>query len=266
MMFRISSKIVTAAAAASLLVAGIASVRVSVTHDEISEKHNMGRTRVPFAHVRKEPLKAVSIGSAEVAPDPSSLEEAPHVSPDSVRGQPVFSRVENRVSRDAVLDRRLVGTPRHHTDHRVSSQSPRPHASRLRIARLVVRSTASFSISPAVSDREPGKQPATRQDEPSIHAPLDKPRLPIAFSLPEDVSSPGSREEELIYQNQLSFSNDLNPPDHPPDPASETYANRWRVAVESHDDFLRRTLGWDRFNRLSALAAQKVYQEAHGSP
>lgn len=87
-------------------------------------------------------------------------------------------------------------------------------------------------------------------------------RQPIAFTLPDGVTTPESKEDSLIHATQLSFSEILST--GAPDPASPEYADRWRIAVESHDDFLRRTLGWDRFNQLSALAAQKAHQESIG--
>ncbi len=128
----------------------------------------------------------------------------------------------------------------------------------------IEKSTDSLLVSRMKLDRNRGNSSDPASDDKVKPAPVQKPKPPIVFSLPDEVSPPGSREEALIYEAKLSFSNDLNPPDQPLDPASETYANRWRVSVESHDDFLRRTLGWERFNQLSALAAQRAYQEAQG--
>lgn len=40
------------------------------------------------------------------------------------------------------------------------------------------------------------------------------------------------------------------------DPESPEYFNRWRSALNLADEHLRIAVGWDRYNRLSALAAQ----------
>lgn len=88
--------------------------------------------------------------------------------------------------------------------------------------------------------------------------PPDERKLPIAFALPDETPIPGTTEDILIHSTQLSFSESLEA--YASDPANPEYPAKWKAAVESHDDFLRRTLGWERFNQLSAIAAQHAYQ------
>lgn len=91
----------------------------------------------------------------------------------------------------------------------------------------------------------------------STRAPSEPARLPVAVAVARIGVIPGSPEDEAIYQAQLAFGEEMAAAP-PADLASPEYARQWRRATESNDDFLRRTLGWDRFNRLSALAAQQT--------
>jgi len=45
------------------------------------------------------------------------------------------------------------------------------------------------------------------------------------------------------------------------DPGSADYFDRWQVAAQRSDDFLRAMLGWSAFNTLSAEAARLTYEQ-----
>lgn len=115
----------------------------------------------------------------------------------------------------------------------------------------------------ATSTADTGSSTTSQQpDRGSV--PPEPSKLPIAFSLPEMDAEPGSLEEVIIRQAQQDFADEMAAsPDG--DPASPGYADHWKRAVVSHDDYLRSSLGWEQFNRLSALAGQRVHT-ASASP
>jgi hypothetical protein len=80
-------------------------------------------------------------------------------------------------------------------------------------------------------------------------------KQPVVFSIPEDIVIPDTAEEKAIHQAQQDFSDALTAV-NAPSVTSPEYQELWEKSVERHDDYLRRTLGWDRFNQLSAIAAQ----------
>jgi hypothetical protein len=105
-------------------------------------------------------------------------------------------------------------------------------------------------LSSSVPQPDHDAPPPSTQQEPA--------RLPIAFSLPELPAEPGSPEEGIIHQAQQDFADEMAAaPDA--DPASPAYAEHWKRAASAHDEYLRRTLGWDKFNQLSAIASQRTH-------
>lgn len=94
-----------------------------------------------------------------------------------------------------------------------------------------------------------------------VPAAVNQPVKPsIAFALSDATVKLDPLEEEVIYLAQQSFADEMkSSPDA--DPTSPEYAAHWKRAVETHDDYLRRTLGWDKFNHLSALASQRNTEE-----
>jgi hypothetical protein len=264
-MFRIPISI---AAAASLLSAGVAAVFISKTGNEPADSRNIrhcrtlsnqqGTERNAATPAAVKALVTIDAVTTDESSSAGSFYQPHHTTP---TGPHLGDRVNGGTS---VVSQRPIRSARRSRMRSVANQHTRSDARNSLPYETIEKSAASRMIPQMERDHNRGGTSDTTSDGTPRPAPVHTPRLPIAFSLPDNASSPGSREEELIYETKLRFSNDLNPPDQTQDPASETYASRWRVSVESHDDFLRRTLGWERFNQLSALAAQRAYQEAHG--
>lgn len=75
-----------------------------------------------------------------------------------------------------------------------------------------------------------------------------------------DVSQCSPPEQSAIRASQETFAAAIAAaPDQ--DPASPAYADYWNDALNRQQEQLRITLGWDRYNRLSALAAQSSQSE-----
>ena len=72
-----------------------------------------------------------------------------------------------------------------------------------------------------------------------------------------DISQCSPPEQSAILASQENFAaNVAAAPDQ--DPASPSYADYWNDAFNRQQEQLRITLGWDRYNQLSALAAQSA--------
>lgn len=95
----------------------------------------------------------------------------------------------------------------------------------------------------------------------SASVPQEPVKSPVAFAILESQAELGSFEGEVIYRAQQSFADEMKS-SPVTDPASPEYAAHWKRAVEAHDDYLRRTLGWDKFNQLSALAGRRSHEES----
>lgn len=105
------------------------------------------------------------------------------------------------------------------------------------------------------------KRAETRMSDIMAAAPREPVKSPVAFAIPETGVPLDPLEEEVIHTAQQSFADEMkSAPVN--DPASHEYASHWQRAVEAHDDYLRRMLGWDKFNQLSALAGQRSYAES----
>lgn len=100
---------------------------------------------------------------------------------------------------------------------------------------------------------------------PAVSIPPETIKPPIAFALPEHHAEPDSLEAEVIHQTQQGFADEMTSGANP-DPASPEYAEHWKRAAEAHDDRLRRLLGWEAFNRLSAAANRQTVPVAAPNP
>lgn len=86
---------------------------------------------------------------------------------------------------------------------------------------------------------------------------VEEAKLPIALALPESTMTQLSpHEQSAIQQVQQRFTQDISASPSQ-NPESPEYFSYWKSAQARQDEQLRITLGWDRFNRLSALAAQQ---------
>jgi hypothetical protein len=85
---------------------------------------------------------------------------------------------------------------------------------------------------------------------------IEKAPVPVAVAVPSlDTSLLSPEERTAVQQVGDSFAASIaaSPTQDPDSPA---YFNYWKSAAYLHDEQLRITLGWESFNRLSALAAQ----------
>jgi hypothetical protein len=85
---------------------------------------------------------------------------------------------------------------------------------------------------------------------------IEEARIPVARAIPDlDISRFSPREQSAIRSLLDSFARAVAAAPSQ-DPDSPEYFNCWKSAVRLHDEQLRITLGWDRYNLLSALAAR----------
>ncbi len=116
---------------------------------------------------------------------------------------------------------------------------------------LETRSKESYGHTPAPVSL------AGQESQPPPIALVEEAKLPIALALPEStVTQLSPQEQSAIHQVQQRFTQDISasPSQNPETPE---YFSYWKSAQFRQDEQLRLTLGWDRFNRLSAIAAQK---------
>lgn len=100
--------------------------------------------------------------------------------------------------------------------------------------------------------------PANQESQPPATVFVEEAKLPIALALPESVVTQLSPQEQTEIQRvQDSFTQDISASPSQ-DPETPEYFSYWKSARFRQDEQLRITLGWDRFNRLSALAAQHM--------
>jgi hypothetical protein len=98
---------------------------------------------------------------------------------------------------------------------------------------------------------------AVQESQPPPTALVEEAKLPIALALPEStVNQLSPQEQSAIQRVQESFTQDISVSPSQ-DPETPEYFSYWKSAQARQDEQLRITLGWDRFNRLSALAAQQ---------
>jgi hypothetical protein len=91
------------------------------------------------------------------------------------------------------------------------------------------------------------------------------PRLPVAFFIPAGTDArPAAREEKLVNDAQQSFADEMNTELEVAGPEAPEYATRWQKAAADHDEYLRSSLGWERFNELSETALGNVSLERKG--
>lgn len=96
------------------------------------------------------------------------------------------------------------------------------------------------------------------QSLPAQTSQIEEAKLPIALILPETtLAQLTPQEQAIIEQVQQTFAQEISTSPSQ-DPESPEYFSYWRSAQSKQDDQLRIMLGWDGFNRLSALAAQKM--------
>ena len=82
--------------------------------------------------------------------------------------------------------------------------------------------------------------------------------MPVAVAIPDlDVTAFTPQEQSVIHDLRDSFMDSIAAAPSQ-DPASPEYFDCWKSAARLHDEQLRITLGWDRFNRLSAVAARNA--------
>jgi hypothetical protein len=85
---------------------------------------------------------------------------------------------------------------------------------------------------------------------------MEEARMPVATTLRDiDFAEFTLLEQSTIRGLQDHFTNTIAAASSQ-DPDSPAYFNYWKSAACLHDEQLRITLGWESFNRLSALAAQ----------
>jgi hypothetical protein len=98
---------------------------------------------------------------------------------------------------------------------------------------------------------------AVQESQPHPPALVEEAKLPIALALPEStVTQLSPQEQSAIQQVQQRFTQDISASPSQ-DPETPEYFSYWKSAQFRQDEQLRITLGWDRFNRLSAIAAQQ---------
>lgn len=93
--------------------------------------------------------------------------------------------------------------------------------------------------------------PAIAAGQPVVEEALP----PLSLAVPDEVYDTLTKtEQETIRSQGEKFVDSIHQsPDA--DPESPAYFDHWKSARRLHDEHLRITLGWDRFNQLSAAAA-----------
>lgn len=87
---------------------------------------------------------------------------------------------------------------------------------------------------------------------------MEEARMPVASAISDlDVTAFTPQEQSAIHDLRDSFTETIAA-EPSQDPASHEYFDHWKCAARLHDEQLRITLGWDRFNRLSAVAARNA--------
>jgi hypothetical protein len=85
---------------------------------------------------------------------------------------------------------------------------------------------------------------------------VEKAPVPVAIAVPGlNLSGFSPQEQSAVQKVRDSFAVSIAAAPSQ-DPDSPAYFGYWKSAAYLHDEQLRITLGWDSFNRLSALAAQ----------
>lgn len=87
---------------------------------------------------------------------------------------------------------------------------------------------------------------------------IEEARLPVAVAAPETNDNELTEtEREVIGKHTEEFQKAIDSVSHL-DEADPAYFDAWKTAQRRRDEQLRLTLGWERFNRLSASAAANV--------